>query len=461
MSIIPGTKITSIMVSAANGDTYGDAERKLFRGIQTLVMPTVINATTNTPPGAPASGDTYIVGSTPTGAWAGHANALAYWAIDPQDGVATTGIWEFYPATGTPPPGWTVYNNATGSYVSWSGVSSAWVPPVVVPNKTTISPATGAIVFNAALGNSFAAVMTGNVSFTITNPTDGQVIQVLWIQNATGGWTVTYPSNVHSIGFVGGAGTVSAVDLKLLTADQYVVLGGSGVSSAATTTISGGNVGSFPTNSITGTFTYTPPAAQVVAISQNQTDLSAAQVYYAGLTPTQSVTTADLGTQSGGGAPTGHYFPGVYNSGSTISISTPIVLDAQGNPNALFVFQAGSAITQAGAGTVTLANGAQASNVVWVNGSSYTSSGSLVAIGNILAQASITLSGGTLTGRALAQTGSVTIAAAMAISVPAAVPAGAFHAQPSPNANSVSSQSFTYNAATSTWYQTALGTYGL
>ena len=127
-----------------------------------------------------------------------------------------------------------------------------------------------------------------------------------------------------------------------------------------------------------------------------------------------------------------------------------------------FVFYAtASTITQALAGTMTLANQAQASNVVWVAGSSFTSIGAATTIGDILAQASVTLGGGTLVGRALANTGAVSISSNCAISVPAAVPAGAFHAQPSPTPNSVSSQTFTYNAATSTWYQTALGTYGL
>jgi hypothetical protein len=153
----------------------------------------------------------------------------------------------------------------------------------------------------------------------------------------------------------------------------------------------------------------------------------------------------------------------VYVSSSSIAINTAITLDAQGNPNALFVFYAtASTITQQVAGTITLINGAQASNVVWVAGSSWTTVGpGAVTVGDILAQASITLGGGTLTGRALAQTGSVTISTATAISVPAAVAAGAFHAQPSPANTSTSSQTFTYNSATSTWYQTSLGTYGL
>lgn len=456
MSIVPGVKITSLMASAANGDTYGDAERKIFRGIQTLVMPNIISIFGNTPPVGPTNGQTYIVGPVPTGVWAGQANAIAYWANDPQDGVVSTPQWEFY----TPQAGWTAYNQATGISITWNG--TAWAPPVNVPNSTIVTPSGGSVTLNAALGNNFVvSLLPGVNNLVITNPTNGQTINILYQQNGGGG-TISYPSYVHSLGFVGGSGTLSAVDLELATADQYVVLGGSGVSSAATTTISGGNVGSFPTNTITGTFTYTSPAAQVTAIAQNQTDLSTAITYYEGLSATQAITTADLGTQSGGGASTGTYRPGVYVSPSSIAINTPITLDAQGNANAIFVFYAtASTITQQIAGTMSLVNGAQASNVVWVAGSSFTSVGASTTVGDILAQASVTLGGGTLVGRALAASGAVTISSNCAISVPAAVPAGAFHAQPSPANGSTSSQTFTYNLATNVWYQTGLGTYGL
>jgi Ice-binding-like/Protein of unknown function (DUF2793) len=461
MSIVNGQKISTIMSSAANGDTYGDAERRLFRGIQTLVMPNVISIFGNTPPGSPTNGQSYIVGSAPTGLWAGQANAIAYWALDPQDGVATTGIWEFY----TPQVGWICFNQTSGTHITWNG--TAWGPAVSVPSKTLIT-ATSSEIITPSLGNSFATTLTANLtSLTIPAGQDGQVITLLWIQNATGGWTITYPSNVHSIGFVGGAGTLTGVDLQLLTADQYAILAYSGVTNTGSSTISGGNVGSYVTNFITGTaLTYTPPAAQVVAVAQNQTDLAAAITFYEAMATTLALTTADIGStgsQHSVGAPNGTYYAGKYTSPSSIAITTPVTLDAQNNPNAVFVFYAtASTITQALAGTITLVNQAQAGNVVWVAGSSFTSTtGAATMVGDILAQASITIGGGTLAGRALANTGAVTISSAVAITAPGAGPSGAFHAQPSPAANSVSSQTFTYNAATGIWYQTALGTYGL
>lgn len=47
-----------------------------------------VDAILNTPPGSPADGDLYIVGTSPTGLWAGKSNQLAFY---------TNANWEFYP----------------------------------------------------------------------------------------------------------------------------------------------------------------------------------------------------------------------------------------------------------------------------------------------------------------------------------------------------------------------------
>jgi hypothetical protein len=208
---------------------------------------------------------------------------------------------------------------------------------------------------------------------------------------------------------------------QLGTAGQYSLLGYSGISNSGSSTVLGGNIGSFPTDSVTGfpPGLLTAPAAYVTATAQNQTDLAAAIVYYQGLPYTQTLTTADMGTQNSAGAPVGTYYAGVYHSGSTLAINTPITLDAQGDSNAVFVFLAGSTITQQIAGTINLINGANPCNVIWVAGSSFTAIGpGAVTVGTILAEASITLGGGSLNGRALANTGSVTISTAEVITTP-------------------------------------------
>lgn len=86
MSVTPfGLKIGT-WVTAANGDTYGDADRFFLRTIQALVQPNVLQVGLNTPPGSPTNSQTYVVGTAPTGAWSAQANAVAYWAVDAQDG---------------------------------------------------------------------------------------------------------------------------------------------------------------------------------------------------------------------------------------------------------------------------------------------------------------------------------------------------------------------------------------
>jgi hypothetical protein len=87
-----------------------------------------------------------------------------------------------------------------------------------------------------------------------------------------------------------------------------------------------------------------------------------------------------------------------------------LTLDAQGDPNAVFVFQAGSTLITAAASQVRLVNGAQACNVFWKVGSSATLGTSTVLAGNILALTSISMNDGvTLNGRALARNGAVTL----------------------------------------------------
>jgi hypothetical protein len=86
-----------------------------------------------------------------------------------------------------------------------------------------------------------------------------------------------------------------------------------------------------------------------------------------------------------------------------------LTLDAQGNVNAVWIFQIGSTFDITPGLQVILANGAQASNIYWQVGSSATIDTTAVMQGNILALDSVTVnSGATLNGRALALTGGVT-----------------------------------------------------
>jgi len=114
-----------------------------------------------------------------------------------------------------------------------------------------------------------------------------------------------------------------------------------------------------------------------------------------------------LGTLSTGQST---FTPGVYQSTTSIMITGDLTLDAQNNPDAVFVFQSSSTIgTAAGAAPpaiptrILLINGAKASNVWWQAGTSATLGLYSQFQGNILASASITMNtGATSCGRLLA-----------------------------------------------------------
>jgi len=69
-------------------------------------------------------------------------------------------------------------------------------------------------------------------------------------------------------------------------------------------------------------------------------------------------------------------YPGVYTNSSTVGITNgDLTLDAQGDPNAYWVFQMASTLTVGQAAvprSVILINGAKASNVFWAVGSDVT-----------------------------------------------------------------------------------------
>jgi len=98
--------------------------------------------------------------------------------------------------------------------------------------------------------------------------------------------------------------------------------------------------------------------------------------------------------------------PGTYTSSSTLGITGNLTLTGAG----VYIFQIASGLTTASGSQVILAGGATADQVFWQVGSSATLGAGSTFNGNILAQASITVTtGAVLNGRALARTGAVTL----------------------------------------------------
>jgi len=201
------------------------------------------------------------------------------------------------------------------------------------------------------------------------------------------------------------AGTAQAapVGVGLGTASPFAVLAGAGVTNTGPTTLRG-DLGTYPTTSTTGTGTLTIIGVNHGgdAVTQGaKGDLRTGYDTAAGEGPPNPIT-ADLGGRT--------LTAGVYRSASTLGLTGDLTLNAGGNPDAVFVFQAGSTLKTASASRVTLTNGAQACHVFWQVGSSATLGTASTFRGSILALTSITVTTAvTIDGRVLARNGAVTL----------------------------------------------------
>src|ERR1700674_3253589 len=193
--------------------------------------------------------------------------------------------------------------------------------------------------------------------------------------------------------------------IELGSAGTFAVLAGSTVTNTGPSLING-DLGVWPgTAFVPGT----PPATVNGAIyagdipaQHAQASLTIAYNDAAGRSTAPISMAGDLGGQT--------LAPGVYKSTSTLAITGDLTLDGNGDPNAVFIFQIGSALTVATHGRVVLSGGAKAANVFWQVGSSATLGTYSAFKGTVMAYASITIAtGATLDGRALAQHAAVTL----------------------------------------------------
>jgi hypothetical protein len=110
-------------------------------------------------------------------------------------------------------------------------------------------------------------------------------------------------------------------------------------------------------------------------------------------------------------------YPGVYFIPGAASVAGTLILDAQGNSNALFVFKSGGAMAAGAATIIILANGAEARNVFWVSegspsvGAGSTMKGTMIGHNGAASMAAT----GSLEGRLLTMLGAVTFGPGTAI----------------------------------------------
>jgi hypothetical protein len=204
----------------------------------------------------------------------------------------------------------------------------------------------------------------------------------------------------------------------LLSADSFAALGYAGVTNGHQddnpTTQIYGNVGVYPgpltaitgfypDGTVSGGSIHGPDAVSQQALA----DVTNAYGVLAGLPspPGNNLTGQNLG---GGRTIT----PGVYTSTDSVALlNGALTLDAQGLPNARFVFNLATALTTGSNAVVNVIGGDQSTEVYWVIGTTATLGDDTVFAGNILAGASVIFDprAEILCGRAFALTASVTL----------------------------------------------------
>lgn len=196
--------------------------------------------------------------------------------------------------------------------------------------------------------------------------------------------------------------------VNLGTTSGFAVLAGSTITNTGTTTINGstgGDVGLSPGTVFTGQASVSVSGAvhlaDAVALKAKD-DLVTAYNDADGRTPVTRIPTELGGTT---------LKPGTYDSADgTFQITGTLTLDAQGDPDGVFIFKTASSLITASDSRVNLINSARFCRVFWKVGSSATLGTNSYFVGHIFALSSITANtGATVQGQLLARNGSVTL----------------------------------------------------
>jgi len=314
-------------------------------------------------------------------------------------GLATLAI---SPSDTTPPTVIATFPiNAAAGVAANSAITAVFSEAL---SPSTVTNATFTLMQGTTLVTGTVTYAGVTASFTPTANLAANTIYTATITNGVKDLAGNALSNNFVWSFTTGAPTgQSAVSLG--SASTFIVLAGSIITNTGNSTISG-DLGLSPGSTMTGF----PPG--IVIGTQHLTDSIAAQAQLnlttayndvAGRTQSPITIAGNIGGQT--------LAPGLYKSASSLEISSgDLTLDAQGNANAIWIFQITTTLTTTSGRQVILSGGAQAANIYWQVGTSATLGTNSIFKGIILAAQSITLdTGATLEGRALAETGAVTL----------------------------------------------------
>lgn len=198
------------------------------------------------------------------------------------------------------------------------------------------------------------------------------------------------------------ADTLTSVELRTVT--SYSALAATAIHNTGPTVVNfsvgvspGDTIEGFPPGRSTGgTLEYGS-----VNAAQGQTDANLAYDDAIRRTPTRTID-GDIGGQT--------FLPGVYFAPAALNNGSIVQLDAQGDPNAVFIFQVAAAFTTAAESEIALVNGALYSRVFWQVEGAVTLGAESIFTGTIISDAAVTAGDEMfLNGRLVSLTGPVTI----------------------------------------------------
>jgi ketosteroid isomerase-like protein len=352
-------------------------------------------------------------------------------------GVAMTAnyVWSFTTgiATNLAGPTITVTNPASAATNVFidstvSATFSTAMDPTTINNGTftlAVAGVGGAPVSGTVTYNSASQIATFVPSANLTASTQYTATVSNMVKDLSGNALASGPASTppdpwsFTTGTTTGAAGPAMINLG--SAGSFAVMATASITSTGSVVING-NVGlapgtsqGIPPSQVNGTIHVNDPV-----VTQAQADLLAAF---------NDATSRSTNAQTLPGNMGGLTFtPGLYVNSTSVLISgagpnNNVTLDAQGDPNAVFIFKMGSTLTTGVGSQVILAGGAKASHVFWQVDTSATIGVGSIFQGNVLAATSITINtGAAVTGSmfsgAAGGAGSATINAST-VSVPA------------------------------------------
>jgi hypothetical protein len=223
-----------------------------------------------------------------------------------------------------------------------------------------------------------------------------------------------------TLGFLGlTMNTMAEPTVDLGTASNFAILAGSQITDAGGVSVITGDVGLSPASGSFIGLTTAQVDGTVFAVNAagpagSTSNLGLLTIAKNDLTAAYNDAAARLATTT--------YDPvfdlvgltltsGVYNDPTSLFLSGTLTLDAQGDPNAVWIFQAGTTLITSSYSSVVFKDGIGSScHVFWQVGSSATIGTYSDFVGNIMADQSIALQAyATLDGSAMARIGEVTL----------------------------------------------------